>query len=76
MGGKDVVIMGAEAGGCLTQSGWETMGAKNMVVRDGYVSVGIDSTTDSRPVHLRNSRPIVTRVKPCILQWRDAVIIY
>ena len=45
VGGKDVVIMGAGTGGCLTQSGWEAMGAKNMVARDGYVSVGRDSTT-------------------------------
>ena len=49
-GEKDVVIMGAETGGSLTQSGWETMGVKNVVARDGYVSVRIDSTTDSRPV--------------------------
>ena len=28
VGGKDVVIMGAGTGGCLTQSGWEAMGAK------------------------------------------------
>ena len=65
VGGKDVVIIGAGTGGCLTQSGWEAMGAKIMVARDGYVSVGIDSTTDSRPVHLGNSRPIVTCLKPC-----------
>ena len=55
-GGKDLVIMGAGTGGSLTQSGWETMGAKNIVARDGYVSLGIDSTTDSRPVYLGNSR--------------------
>ena len=63
VGGKYVVIMGAGTGGCLTQSGWEAMGAKNMVARDGYVSVGRDSTTDYR-------------VKPCILRWREEVIIY
>ena len=49
VGEKDVVIMGAGTGDCLTQSRWEAMGAKTMVARDGYVSVGIDSTTVSRP---------------------------
>ena len=66
VGGKDVVIMGAGTGGCLTQSSFEAMGAKNMAARDGYVSVGRYSTTGSRPapVHLWNSRPIVLCVKP------------
>ena len=46
--------------------GTETTGAKKMAARDGYVYVGIDFTTDSRPVpvHLGNSRPVFTRVKP------------
>ena len=57
-GGKDVVIMGAGTGGSLTQSGWETMRVKNMVARDGYVSVGIDSTTDSRPVRSTSGIPV------------------
>ena len=46
-----------------------------MVARDGYAYVGIDSTTDSRPAPVpsrppRNSRPIVTRVQPCLYQLR------
>ena len=67
MGGKYVVIMRVGTGGCLTQSGWETMGVKNMVARDGYVSVGIDSTTDSRPfpVPSRPPREFPSRFYPC-----------
>ena len=38
-----------------------------MVERDGYVSVGREVTTDSRPVHLGNSHPIITREKPWII---------
>ena len=59
-------MMGAGTGGSLTKSGRETTGAKKMAARDGYVYVGIDFTTDSRPVpvHLGNSRPVFTRVKP------------
>ena len=57
MGGKDVVIMGAGTGGCLTQSGREAMGAKIIVARDGYVSVGRKSTTDSRPAPVPSHPP-------------------
>ena len=64
---KDVAVTGAGTGGSLTQSGWETTGAKNMVARDGYVSVGIDSTTDSRPfpVPSRPPREFPSRFYPC-----------
>ena len=66
VGGKDVVIMGAGTGGCLTQSGWEAMEAKNKVARDGYVSVRRDSTTDSRPAPVPSNTgiPVPSRVKP------------
>ena len=67
MGGKDVVIMGAGTGGCLTQSGWEAMGAKNMVARDGYVSARRDSTTNSRsaPVPFRPPGEFPSLCYPC-----------
>ena len=60
-------MMGAGTGGSLTKSGRETTGAKNMAARDGYVSVGIDSTTDSRPfpVPSRPPREFPSRFYPC-----------
>ena len=66
-GENNVAMIGAGTGGSLTQSGWETTGAKNMVVRDGYVSVGIDFTTDSRPVPVpsRPPREFPSRFYPC-----------
>ena len=65
--GKGVVMMGAGTGGSLKKSGWETTGAKNMMARDGYVSVGIDFTTDSCPVPVpyRPPRKFPSRFYPC-----------
>ena len=60
-------MMGAGTGGSLTKSGRETTGAKNMAARDGYVYVGIDFTTDSRPVPVpsRPQREFPSRFYPC-----------
>ena len=59
--------MGAGTGGSLIKSGRETTGAKNMTARDGYVYVGIDFTTDSRPVPVpsRPPREFPSRFYPC-----------
>ena len=65
--GNGKKMMGAGTGGSLTKSGRETTGAKNMAARDGNVYVGIDFTTDSRPVPVpsRPQREFPSRFYPC-----------
>ena len=66
---EDVFTRGTGTGtrGCHTQSGWEAMRAKTMVARNGYVSVGRESTTDSRPAPVPSGPPreFLSHCYPC-----------
>ena len=58
---------GSGNGRLFHTAGWEAMEEKNMVALDGYVSVGRDSTTDSRPapVPSRPPREFPSQCYPC-----------